>query len=82
MTNEEFNEKLILFEYENYSEKEYKPISYSKFVTQKLIEARIELSKLHQPTVIKSVCENCKTEQKEDGHKWCFSCLKKHGFKD
>ena len=51
MTNEELHENLILLEYEKYSEKEYEPVSYAKFVTQKLIEARNELSKLHQPTV-------------------------------
>ena len=62
MTNEEMHENLILLEYEKYSEKEYKPMTYAKFVTQKLIEARQELSKLHQPTVIKNevtVCPEC-----------------------
>jgi len=48
-------EKIILFEYEMYSEKEYKPMSYAEFVTKKLIEAREELSKSHQPTVSVSV---------------------------
>lgn len=72
MTNEEMHENLILLEYEKYSEKEYKPMTYAKFVTQKLIEARQELSKLHQPTVSEQV-----NEVGMDGHEngcGCWMC--------
>ena len=72
-------EKLILFEYEMYSEKEYRPMSYSDFVTKKLIEAREELSKLHQPTVSESVCECRRIGQwsiQEMARNSCSTCEK------
>lgn len=81
MTNEEMHENLILLEYEKYSEKEYKPMTYAKFVTQKLIEARQELSKLHQPTVISAVCEHCGSDRiKLCSHEVVDYCLDCHNF--
>lgn len=79
MTKEEIHENLILLEYEEYSKKEYKPMSYAKFVTQKLIEARSELSKLHQPTVSDLVCDNCGNDffvTTIGGNKKCHRCGK------
>jgi hypothetical protein len=67
-------EKIILFEYEMYSEKEYKPMTYAEFVTKKLIEAKEELSKLHQPTVISAVCDFCSSENLEDCGGGEFTC--------
>ena len=46
-----------------------------EWLEKKLIEARKELSKLHQPTVISSVCISC-DEQKET-HELCMDCVKK-----
>lgn len=73
-------EKFILFEYEVYCEKEYNPISYAEFVTKKLIEAREELSKLHQPTVSGRSEQLCQCKDAPTKHfikNWCDDC-KKH----
>jgi len=41
-----------------------------------------ELSKLHQPTVIKSVCESCKYFKSERYHDkmWCIDCQQNNRF--